>query len=69
MLKSNAGTVDRLVRVVLGALLMAGWMYNQGTTLGWVMLVVGIIALATGLLGSCPLYSVLGINTSKAKES
>lgn len=59
---SNVGTLDRILRVVFGLALLAlalGYIPGYQNVLGW----IGIIPLATGLLGSCPVYSIFGIST------
>ena len=61
---SNIGSVDRIVRIVAGLLLIAfaipvGFPQTGWNWVGW----IGIIPLATGAVGSCPLYSVLGLTT------
>ena len=61
LLPRNEGSVDRVVRVVLGvALLGVGF-----GGLGWPWVLVGLLPLATGLLGSCPAYRVLGLSTRR----
>ena len=55
----NVGTVDKVIRVILGLVLIALVFAGPQTPWGW----IGIIPLATGLIGFCPLYSVFGINT------
>ncbi len=58
----NVGTVDRILRVIAGVILIAlalGYIPNYQSVWGW----VGIVPLATGLLGTCPVYSLLGLNT------
>lgn len=65
MLKTNEGTVDRFLRVTVGIVLIALVFVGPKTPWGW----LGIVPLATGLLGSCPLYSVLGINTCGLKSA
>lgn len=64
MLKRNEGTIDRVLRIVLGAVLISLVFIGPQTAWGW----VGIIPLATGLLGSCPIYSILGLNTCPMKN-
>lgn len=59
----NEGTVDRVLRVALGLVLLFVAFTGRGAW-GW----LGVIPLATGLMGSCPLYSVLGINTCSMKQ-
>ncbi|MEC3862550.1 DUF2892 domain-containing protein [Mesobacterium sp. TK19101] len=66
MFKKNVGSVDRVVRIVVGLALIAGYFLNGGGAYSWLYL-LGIIPLATGLIGSCPPYALLGINTCKTK--
>ena len=56
---TNEGTIDRAVRIVLGLGILS--LAFLGPRTPWAY--VGIIPLATGLLGFCPLYRVLGIST------
>ena len=55
----NEGVVDRVARVVLGAGLVSLVFVGPHTPFGW----LGVIFIATGALGSCPLYRVFGIST------
>jgi len=55
----NVGTADRAIRIVAGVALMA--LAATGTVGAWGWL--GIVPLATGLIGWCPPYSIFGINT------
>lgn len=65
--EKNVGSLDRVVRIVLGlALLFAGARYLAGL-LSYVVMLVGIALVLTGLLGTCTLYSLLGINTAGKK--
>ena len=58
-MKCNMGLIDRIVRIAIGAaLVLYGWL--NGSTL---LLVIGLIPLATALISFCPLYTLLGINT------
>jgi hypothetical protein len=59
MFKLNVGSIDRIIRVSLGLLLLALVFVGPQTPWGW----LGVIPLATGLLRTCPLYSVLGLST------
>lgn len=61
----NVGTVDKVIRIVVGLVLIALVFVGPQTPWGW----IGIIPLVTGLFGFCPLYSVLGMNTSGTKKS
>ena len=63
MFKTNVGNVDRILRMVLGVILIALVFVGPKTPWGW----IGVIPLATGFLRTCPLYSLLGIRTCKAE--
>lgn len=65
MFKVNEGTIDRFLRVALGIVLIALVFVGPKTPWGW----LGIVPLATGLSGFCPLYTLLGINTCGAKRA
>ena len=67
MFTKNEGTVDRVLRVVVGLALIAGYFLYPEGSYSWLFL-LGIIPLVTGLLGSCPLYSIFGINTCPMKK-
>lgn len=58
-MNKNEGSVDRAVRVVLGLVLLALVFVGPKTMLG----LIGIVPLATGLVGFCPLYKLLGMST------
>ncbi|HHQ41945.1 MAG TPA: DUF2892 domain-containing protein [Chromatiales bacterium] len=60
----NVGTVDRVIRVIVGVVLIALVFVGPKTPWGW----IGVIPLVTGLIGYCPLYSLLGIRTCPAKQ-
>ena len=68
MFKTNEGTLDRALRIILGLALIAGFFLNRDGAWSWLYL-IGIVPLVTGILGSCPVYSVFGINTCKMKKS
>ena len=63
-MKTNVGTVDRVIRIVVGLVLIALVFVGPQTPWGW----IGIIPLATGLISSCPLYSLLGLSTCSVKK-
>lgn len=69
MFKTNVGGIDRVIRILLGLALLAWWFFAPGMGLRWVPLVLGIIALGTGLMSTCPLYSLLGLNTCPLKKA
>lgn len=55
----NEGTIDRALRVILGLVLIALVFVGPQTVWGW----IGVVPLLTGLVGFCPLYRLVGINT------
>jgi hypothetical protein len=61
LLARNEHFVDRALRVVLGLGLLSLTFLGPHTALGY----LGLIPLATGLLGSCPVYSLLGLSTCR----
>ncbi|MCU7871477.1 MAG: DUF2892 domain-containing protein [Candidatus Thiodiazotropha sp. (ex Lucinoma borealis)] len=63
-MKNNVGKVDRIIRIILGVLLIGNVFYALQNPIGW----IGVILLATGLFGMCPLYSLLGLNTKSTSE-
>lgn len=63
-MKANVGSVDRVLRIVVGIALLALFVLAEGT-LKYVGL-IGIVPLATGLFRFCPLYTILGVNTCPA---
>lgn len=64
MLKRNEGNLDRILRVVAGLVLISLVFVGPMTPWGW----VGLVPLITGLVGSCPIYSILGMNTCPIKK-
>jgi hypothetical protein len=62
---TNEGTWDRVVRILVGfALGYAAWVTWPGTV-SIVSLVIGAIAVVTGLAGWCPAYAIFGLSTRK----
>ncbi|MDH3948234.1 MAG: DUF2892 domain-containing protein [Gammaproteobacteria bacterium] len=55
----NVGTIDRVLRIVVGLALISIVFIGPQTPWGW----IGVVPLATALMGICPLYSLLGIKT------
>lgn len=68
MFKTNVGGIDRILRIAVGLALLAGFFLDTGATYRWLYL-LGLIPLATGLMSSCPLYSIFGLNTCPTKKS
>jgi hypothetical protein len=63
-LATNEGTVDRLLRIVIGLGVLSLIVVGPKTLWG----LVGLVPLATGIVGSCPLYSMIGVNTCSLKK-
>ena len=62
-MKQNVGSVERIIRVVLGlAIIGAGVMYASW----WGA--IGAVLVVTGLIGWCPPYAIMGMNTCKVKQ-
>jgi hypothetical protein len=59
LLPRNEGAADRVLRVVLGVGLLSLTVLGPATPWGF----LGLVPLTTGLLGSCPLYTLLGLRT------
>lgn len=59
----NEGAADRVLRVTVGVVLLS--LVFVGPQTPWGLL--GLIPIATGLMGSCPAYTLLGISTCRAK--
>lgn len=57
----NVGGIDRIIRIVIGAALIVGAITGTLGAWGW----IGLVPLATGLIGWCPPYAIFGINTCK----
>lgn len=63
MLARNEGSLDRVVRVLLGVALLATVAVGPRSLYG----LIGIVPLLTGLVGYCPLYQLLGLRTCPAQ--
>jgi len=63
-MKKNVGTIDRILRIVVGVTVVGLGIYNHAW---WGVL--GIIPLFTASISSCPLYMPFGISTFKTKEA
>lgn len=65
MFKTNVGGIDRVLRIVAGLVLIGLTLMGTIGPWGW----IGVVLLATGLLSSCPLYSIIGLNTCPMKSA
>lgn len=64
LFKHNLGMVDRVIRVVVGLILVGNVYAGLQTPIGW----IGLILILTGAFGICPIYALLGINTKSVGE-
>jgi len=64
-MKSNVGGIDRVLRIVLGLVLIGLAATGTVGVWGW----IGVVPLATAALGFCPLYTVLGFSTCPIKRA
>ena len=62
-MKSNVGGIDKILRIVAGIALIA-WALTGGPVWAW----IGVVPLATGLMGWCPLYLLIGLSTCPLKK-
>lgn len=61
-MKTNVGGTDRVLRILVGLLLIGLTLAGVIGAWGW----IGVLPLATGVLRTCPTYSLLGVNTCPA---
>ncbi|AEE14442.1 hypothetical protein Thena_0809 [Thermodesulfobium narugense DSM 14796] len=62
-MKQNEGTVDRIIRFILGLVLIYLGFSMQFNTVGIILTIIGIVLLFTAVTGYCALYSILKIST------
>lgn len=63
-MKVNEGKIDRILRVIIGAGVLS--LAFIGPKTPWAY--IGIVPIVTGLVGFCPAYTLLGINTCSIKK-
>ena len=64
-MKVNEGSIDRALRIVVGLVLISLVFIGPQSPWGW----IGVVPLATGLIGWCPAYTLFGIDTCKMKKA
>ncbi|WP_301101797.1 DUF2892 domain-containing protein [Propionivibrio sp.] len=64
-MKTNVGGIDKILRIVVGIVLIALAATGAIGDWGW----IGVVPLLTGLIGWCPLYPLLGMSTCTIKKS
>ena len=65
-MRNNVGTVDRIIRVIVGFGMLSLLFWVKGKERLWGLL--GLIPLLTGILGLCPFYALIGFKTCPFKE-
>lgn len=60
LLPTNENTLDRVVRIVLGLGLLSLYIWGPKTPWG----LIGVIPILTSVLGSCPVYTLIGVSTA-----
>ena len=63
-MNANVGTVDRILRIVVGLILIAMVFVGPQTSWGW----IGVVPLLTALIGFCPAYKLIGLITCPMKK-
>ena len=64
-MKANVGGIDRVLRILVGAVLIGLAATGTVGVWGW----IGVVPLATGLIKFCPLYPIFGFNTCPMKKA
>lgn len=67
MFSKNVGSVDRILRVVVGLVVLSLFFIYPDASWRYFAL-LGLVPLLTGLLSTCPLYSLMGISTCPMKK-
>ena len=69
MFKTNVGGIDRALRIIVGLALIVWFFVDQGAGFWHYAKLIGVVPLLTGLFGTCPLYSLLGLSTCPLKQA
>lgn len=69
MFKTNVGGIDRALRILVGIGLIVWFFVDQGTGFWHWAKLIGIVPLLTGVMSSCPLYTILGLSTCPMKRA
>ena len=67
-MSKNLGAIDKIIRVIVGLILLyGGYSLGASTILGIVLIVIGAISIIEAFIGFCLIYKIFGINTAKPK--
>ncbi|HVJ49522.1 DUF2892 domain-containing protein [Desulfitobacterium sp.] len=64
-MKVNEGSLDRIIRVILGLIILSLWFIFQGNARYFAL--IAIIPFFTAIVGWCPLYTLFGVSTCKRR--
>ena len=64
-MKSNVGGIDKILRIIAGLVLIGLAIMGIGAPWTW----IGVVPLATGLMGWCPAYTLFGLNSCPLKKA
>lgn len=68
-MKKNMGTTDRIVRVIIAAIIVVLYFTNViSGTVGIILIILAGVFLLTSLISFCPLYPIFGIKTCPLKK-
>jgi len=68
-MKKNVGSIDKVARIIIA--IVAFWAAYTGqveSPVNYILYALGAIMVLTTVMGSCPIYSVIGVNTCKIQE-
>ncbi len=63
-MKKNIGKIDRIIRLVVGVVLVANAFVGWQSPWGW----IGVILIATAFMNFCPVYPLLKLDTRSSGE-
>lgn len=63
-MQANVGSIDRVIRILIGVALIAATLFGLIGAWGW----VGVVAIATGVFRFCPAYLPFGLRTCSTKK-
>lgn len=69
MFTTNVGGIDRILRIVVGAALLLWFFVDQGSGFWHWAKLIGIVPMVTGLMSTCPLYTIVGLSTCPMKKA
>lgn len=68
MFAKNVGTIDRVLRIVIGVALLAAFFMTPATSSWHYLYLIGIVPVFTAIFSTCPIYSILGISSCAVKQ-